>query len=411
MYIDDKKVFEFSDKGVFGELALLYDATRSATVRAATSGAVWVLRRTAYRLLRGQWSLQAVHKTMNALKNVTSLAGLAHEQLHTLVEGVESKVYLAREVVAHAGQDVQGLYYVLEGELLFASDAALAAGGVLAAERAADPLADEEGDEASAPGTARGDADGVDAVEVFKADQFFGEEALMQRLLFDYHVLARTTTKCLVLTRHSLEALIGPLQPAADEAFLINALRSLTSLAKLNTHELKAMRREFKLFSYMEGDVLVEVGAPQVKFFIVRSGSVSMLGDRERDQVMLGAGDSFGIGALEAELDRADCNVVATTPTRCFVLDRSSFHNQFGSLEKVRAREERPQSRTEMGGMVKRTMNMALLPLRRCIRRGKRADVHLCVPHTGADPLVVRKVHKQHMVRAPHRALRRALLQ
>ena len=43
------KVFQYRHKGAFGELALMYNAPRAATVRAATKGVLWAVDRATFR--------------------------------------------------------------------------------------------------------------------------------------------------------------------------------------------------------------------------------------------------------------------------------------------------------------------------------------------------------------------------
>ena len=47
--IKEKRVFVYEGKGAFGELALMYNCPRAATVQAATAGVLWGLDRSTFR--------------------------------------------------------------------------------------------------------------------------------------------------------------------------------------------------------------------------------------------------------------------------------------------------------------------------------------------------------------------------
>jgi cAMP-dependent protein kinase regulator len=48
---NDAAVFSYRDTGMFGELALMYNCPRAASVRAASAGRLWALDRVAFRHL------------------------------------------------------------------------------------------------------------------------------------------------------------------------------------------------------------------------------------------------------------------------------------------------------------------------------------------------------------------------
>ncbi len=73
----------------FGELALLYNSPRQATVRADTNGVLYSLDRETYKLIVAQSSSNRSAEVKKALSRVPLLADLTEEQLDKLCDTVE----------------------------------------------------------------------------------------------------------------------------------------------------------------------------------------------------------------------------------------------------------------------------------------------------------------------------------
>lgn len=73
LFFIGKPVGEFSDVRVFGELAILYNAPRNATVKALTAGKIWVLDRQYYHQITVGDYMQKYDEIMGFLKNSEKL--------------------------------------------------------------------------------------------------------------------------------------------------------------------------------------------------------------------------------------------------------------------------------------------------------------------------------------------------
>jgi cAMP-dependent protein kinase regulator len=81
----------------FGELALLYNAPRQATIRAQTGGSVFSLDRETYRFVLAQSSTEKAVEIKKVLRNVPLLEGLTEEQRDKICDAVEIFPYKAGE--------------------------------------------------------------------------------------------------------------------------------------------------------------------------------------------------------------------------------------------------------------------------------------------------------------------------
>jgi CRP-like cAMP-binding protein len=93
--VDDKPVSTMTEGNSFGELALLYNAPRQATIRADTAGSVFSLDRETYRFTLAQSANERNTEIKKALAAVTLLADLTDEQLEKVSDAVEIFPYKA----------------------------------------------------------------------------------------------------------------------------------------------------------------------------------------------------------------------------------------------------------------------------------------------------------------------------
>jgi len=101
----------------FGELALLYNAPRAATVVTNTDCTLWALERTAFNVLV-QGSLQARRaETDTLLQKVEFLKSVASEDRTRLADAVKYLHYKEGDVVFSQGDPGESMYIVAAGKL------------------------------------------------------------------------------------------------------------------------------------------------------------------------------------------------------------------------------------------------------------------------------------------------------
>ncbi|KAH9513101.1 cGMP-dependent protein kinase 1 [Bulinus truncatus] len=101
---DDKRLGEIKSGGLFGELAILYNCTRTASVKAITNTTLWVLDRRVFQTIMMKTGLQKREENMAFLKSVPLLKQLPSDKLakiadvleYTLPEGRERALDLKR---------------------------------------------------------------------------------------------------------------------------------------------------------------------------------------------------------------------------------------------------------------------------------------------------------------------------
>jgi cAMP-dependent protein kinase regulator len=94
--VDGKPVAQIGDghqAKSFGELSLIYDVPRQATVRADTNGSLFALDRNTYRFTIANSYERKNHDISEAVQKVPLLKNLTPAQMEKLIETVELTTY------------------------------------------------------------------------------------------------------------------------------------------------------------------------------------------------------------------------------------------------------------------------------------------------------------------------------
>lgn len=162
----------------FGEISLMYDSPRSATVAATTDAIVWVLDRSVFRYFVREVQETQVSQVELFLNSVPILSPLTKEERMRLVDALEEKVYDKEDIVIEEGDNGDLFYIVKDGEAIVLQN------------------------------TPQGQRK---VNHLFKAD-FFGERALLSDEPRMATVKAYTKLVCLTLRRDTFTEILGPLE-------------------------------------------------------------------------------------------------------------------------------------------------------------------------------------------------------
>ncbi|GFR52827.1 hypothetical protein Agub_g15453, partial [Astrephomene gubernaculifera] len=188
---------------VFGEISLMYDCPRSATVAATTDASVWVLERDVFRHFVQASVEDEKSQVQIFLNSVPLLASLRPEEKMKLVDAFQEEVYAAGARVICEGDLGDKFYLIKEGEAR-----------VLQGDKEVNRL--------------------------FRSD-FFGEQALLQDEPRRATVNALTSLTCLTLDRRTFVAVLGPLQDIMKKEKSAEVVNQ--RMAKLRPQGSAALRR------------------------------------------------------------------------------------------------------------------------------------------------------------------------
>lgn len=101
---DNKHVFTYENRGSFGELALLYNMPRAATIKATTTGHIWALDRQTFRriVLKSAFRKRKMYEEL--INCVPMLKALQNYERLNLADALISKSFAAGEQIIKQGE-------------------------------------------------------------------------------------------------------------------------------------------------------------------------------------------------------------------------------------------------------------------------------------------------------------------
>ena len=164
----------------FGELALLYNAPRAATIKAKTNAILWALDRECFNNIVKDAAMKKREKYENTLKKVELLKSVDPYELGQICDALKSVTYKSGDVIIRQN-DTGDVFYILDE-------------GRCHAEKVF-----EEGKPA-------------EKVKYYESCDYFGELALLKGEPRAATIIADTDCKLLTLDRMAFKRLLGPLE-------------------------------------------------------------------------------------------------------------------------------------------------------------------------------------------------------
>uniref|UniRef100_A0A8C1IJM8 Protein kinase cAMP-dependent type II regulatory subunit beta n=1 Tax=Cyprinus carpio TaxID=7962 RepID=A0A8C1IJM8_CYPCA len=178
-----RTVGSYDNRGSFGELALMYNTPRAATIIATSSGALWCLDRLTFRriIVRNNAKKRKMYEAF--IGTLPLLTSLEVSERMKVVDVLSTKVYNSGEQIIAQG-DLAESFYIVES------------GHVRITMKRSKSQNDTEDEEVEIATCSRG--------------QYFGELALVTNKPRAASAYAMDNVKCLVMDVQAFERLLGP---------------------------------------------------------------------------------------------------------------------------------------------------------------------------------------------------------
>uniref|UniRef100_A0A1I8P6X5 cGMP-dependent protein kinase n=1 Tax=Stomoxys calcitrans TaxID=35570 RepID=A0A1I8P6X5_STOCA len=190
LYVSAEGEFEVEKNGkvlgimgagkAFGELAILYNCTRTASIRVLSDARVWVLDRRIFQQIMMRTGMQRIENSVNFLKSVPLLKNLSEEILAKIADVLEVEFYPAGTYIIRQGASGDTFFLISQGSVKVTQKLT--------------PSAEEK------------------EIRTLERGDYFGEQALINEDKRTANIIAMAPgVECLTLDRDSFTHLIGDL--------------------------------------------------------------------------------------------------------------------------------------------------------------------------------------------------------
>jgi len=288
----------------FGELALLYDSPRAATVTADTSCSLWKVDQKTFRHMLANNNAQETKELNGVLRQVPFLSQLDDPTLSKIGVALTAVTFQEGDQIVRKG-DVGEVFYILRKGSVKVHDIGFGETQFV--------------DQTKGPG------------------DFFGERALLTGEQRAANITATEECVCMCLSRDDFEKILGPLQELIDQAMQKMVLMGVPLFAnsKFEPHEMSHLARIIKKETFENGYFISKEGDAMIKaLFMIESGKITV-SYRDGRIVNLTKGDYFGEETLSQNDEGVDLSIYTTEETTCGVLTADAISSVIGSLSRL----------------------------------------------------------------------------
>lgn len=289
VFINGEKVHTYGPGTCFGELALLYNSPRVATVQATAPCKMWVMERKAYSVVRTKMAKQLDKDRHEAIDGCQIFAALSDDRKQAVTDALEPVTFETGEYVFHKGDVGDRFYIIQSGEVSVVDD----------------------GKELTRLGQG----------------QWFGERALMGDDTRAASAFAKSDgVRLFYLNRQAFQDLIGPIQ----DVWRWESLRSLPLLASVSNDQINELLNMLESAEVGRDKYIFQAGEEGDALYVVESGELVVVDpDNNVTLATLKKGSCFGELAL-LKNDVRSASVVTISDVKLLRITRASFETALG---------------------------------------------------------------------------------
>jgi len=299
---DGRHVAKIAPGKTFGDLALVNNATRQATIRATQVCRLWLFTRNQFRDLAVKQETEQMEERVIFLQQIDLFHKLVRASLEKIAEVMVLKSYNTGERIIKQGDAGDAFYMILSGRVVVTQT------------------------------TTFGSSAGTELARLGPGKSF-GDLALIEDAPRKATVTASSACKCWTLDRHSFKSLFGSMDEALNESIGVSMLQKVRILEALTARQLQVVARCLVSKKFNEGEVIIKQGDVGDSFYLIAKGEVSVQVNHIQ-VAALGSGSFFGEMSLLSN-EKRSATVTAITEVSCLVLSRSDFQEHLGTIEEV----------------------------------------------------------------------------
>ena len=289
-----RKINKITTGEGFGELALLRDSPRSATIRCLERTSLWGIDRDLFSKVIDEMNTKIYEQNREFLEKVTLLQPLNPAQKDSLAASLVPHRYTVGQKIIAEGELGQQLFIIKEGTVSVQKGL-------------------------------------IEITRLHKGD-YFGEGALLNNSPRSASCIALDTVKCVSLSRETLQkTLNNQLQDIIEKNTIIEAINKSEFLACLSKDQKDSIVKDLHLKSYKGGDIVIPSGtACKSKLYVIITGrlqwakSSSIFSDKSNC-----VGDAYIIKS-HSEDSKYDDDLIAAADMKVGELTKYQFELSIG---------------------------------------------------------------------------------
>lgn len=301
--------------GSFGELALMYNCPRAATVKCRVKGKLWALDSYTFRHILMTANKKELDSTAQFLKSVSVLSPLTDKQRSQLADAMEEVTVEEGGMLLEQGAVADCFYLLKTGQAsTFYSEKSGTMG---------------------------------EQIGRLNPGHYFGEAAMTgENVAAPESVIATSKCTLLKMERSTFMGLLGDLKEVIKFNFNAKVLSGMEMFKALSHQEKAMLIDSLEEVVYRPEATIISEGEHGEIFYIIKSGSVKVMKSGKVLKESLGPGEYFGEMALMNDEPR-NATIIATQETLCMQLGREKFNALLGSMNDIIKREADKREREQ----------------------------------------------------------------
>ncbi|CAK66144.1 unnamed protein product (macronuclear) [Paramecium tetraurelia] len=244
----------------FGEIALLYNATRSASTKALTNCGFWSLERATFKKTIEEITLKEYDENRKFIDQVNFFSFMTTEQRDMIGHALITTKFNPGQNIVNEGDQADSFYVIKSGQVQILK--------------------------------------GDKLIRKMGAKDSFGEQALYEKSVRGATVKAETEVKCVALGRENLTKILGDkIQLIIFNNIMRWSFEKSVVLKQLTKIQLEKISQKAKIENFKKGQVIFEPNKPCDKLVVVLEGVLI-----NSKQESISKGSCFGDQFLQKEL-------------------------------------------------------------------------------------------------------------
>lgn len=291
--INGEYIGRIEEHSSFGDLALMYNSPRAATIRAVTYCRLWTLDRVFFRQAMVTSSSNQNVQLCQFLSKISLFENLGTPSLNKLARSLTKQSYDDGTYIIRQGEIGEQFFVIFKGTVHC---------------------------------TRTGDNGEETSLVYLHEGEVFGERALIKKEPRAANVVAVGDVECYFLDRNNFTLMLGGIVDRLNQMNEFRILRSVAAFANLSDNKLKILRKILNKYTLLQGQKLLVTESSSV--YIITEGKL-----QSESGTIYSVGDM--IGSLDGSEPEQVIGDVVTLSEECAVIavHKQTFHEHVANAE------------------------------------------------------------------------------